>query len=286
MNNPNIIKQLFKEFQEKPIAYQRIYSELTGSVVAGLVLSQLVYWDKAMKHKWFYKTDQDFSDELEIGLYELRGAKKKIKELKLVEIKLKGIPAKTNYKVNTDLLISKIISLRKNRKLDCGKTTKKFKEKPQTITESNTEIKSDINNNALFDKQKALDIEKLIRLETKQSIKRKTKKTNSKARFLEEYLGKEDIVFVIDNPEVAKAIYFYADIYKELIDKTHPRVKIKQWNRIKTQFKLFNKEHSPGADGWKLMIEDWFKSKAHTDFNVNHFVAGNIMENRYYEVGL
>ena len=40
---------LFDEFNERPIAYQRIYTRLTGKVTSGLLLSQLVYWAGAMK---------------------------------------------------------------------------------------------------------------------------------------------------------------------------------------------------------------------------------------------
>jgi hypothetical protein len=133
------LKQLFDQFNEKPIVYNRVYSKITGSVTAGLLLSQLVYWAKTMDYKEFYKTDKEFSEELGMGLYELRGAKKKLKELKLVNIEVKNVPAKTYYKVDVDEIIALISSLGKNHKLDCGKTTNWNEEKPQTITENTTE---------------------------------------------------------------------------------------------------------------------------------------------------
>lgn len=133
------LKMLFDEFNEKPIAYNRVYSKITGGVTTGLLLSQLVYWAKAMNYEEFYKTDNDFSEELGMGLYELRGAKKRLSELGLIKLERKGVPAKTYYTVDADKIIHLITRLRKNHKLDCGNSTNKSEEKPQTNTETNTE---------------------------------------------------------------------------------------------------------------------------------------------------
>jgi hypothetical protein len=74
-----------------------------------------------------------------MGLYELRGAKKRLSELGLVKLERKGVPAKTYYQVNVDKIIHLITRLGKNHKLDCGNSTNKSEEIPQTITETNTE---------------------------------------------------------------------------------------------------------------------------------------------------
>ena len=133
------INILLKEFSERPIAYQPIYAKITGSATAGILLSQLVYWHYAMKEKEFYKTDNDFCNELSLGLYELRGAKKKLQELGVVIVNRKGVPAKTYYKVDIKRLFTLITSCGKNPQLVVGKTNNKSEEKPTTITESNTE---------------------------------------------------------------------------------------------------------------------------------------------------
>ena len=138
------IKIIFDELNEKPIVYHRIYSKITKSITAGLLLSQLIYWAKKMKYEEFYKTDNDFSEELGMGLYELKGAKKKLLSLKLITIKRKGIPAKTYYSVDIDAIITLITSCGKNPQLDGGKTHNKSKEKPTTITENTTENTTEI----------------------------------------------------------------------------------------------------------------------------------------------
>lgn len=133
-------KDVLKMFSQKPVAYYPIYAQLTGSVSAGIVLSQLLYWWYAVKERDFYKTDEEFSSELSMGIYEFRTAKELLKKKKLVKTKIKGIPAKTYYIIDIEALLSQLTCLGKNLKLDCVKTSNKNGEKPQTITESTQRI--------------------------------------------------------------------------------------------------------------------------------------------------
>ena len=111
------VSQLLKAFNQKPVAYQRIYSQITGSVTAGLLLSQMVYWWYANQEREFYKTDSNFSEELGMGGSEFRSAKAVLKKLELIIIEIKQIPAKTHYRVNIDKLTELITSLPKIDKL-------------------------------------------------------------------------------------------------------------------------------------------------------------------------
>jgi len=138
------LKNLFDALNEKPIAYHRAYANITGSITAGLLLSQLVYWAKAMNYKEFYKTDKDFREELGMGEYEFKGAKKKLIQLKLVKIKVKGIPAKTYYEVDLDKLITLLTRWGKTTQLDGGKSPNKIVENQPTTTENTTENTTDI----------------------------------------------------------------------------------------------------------------------------------------------
>lgn len=105
------LEAIFEAFNDKPIVFRKAYSKITGSITAGLLLAQVAYWDSVMKRE-FYKTDKDFSEELGMGICEFKAAKKKIVEF--VDIKVKGIPAKTYYKLNRRAVISAITSLRES----------------------------------------------------------------------------------------------------------------------------------------------------------------------------
>lgn len=138
-------KEILKEFNRKPIVYFAIYADITGSVTAGVLLSQILYWWYTMGQKEFYKLDEDWCKELSFGLWELKGAKSKVKETGIVRIARKGNPAKTHYKVDEDRLEELISSCGKNQQQEVGKTTNKLLEKQTTIyTENTSEITSDI----------------------------------------------------------------------------------------------------------------------------------------------
>ena len=143
-NSDQQLRDLLERFSERPIAYHRIYAEITGSVTAGLLLSQIAYWwfGPAGKRP-FYKTDEDFMSELSLGLYELKGAKEKLKNLQLITMKRRGMPAKTYYSLEETRLLEQISSCGKNHEQVVGKTHNKLGEKPTTITDNTSQTTRD-----------------------------------------------------------------------------------------------------------------------------------------------
>lgn len=121
MPTPKNLEVLFDALNERPIAYQRVYSQIAGSVTAGLLLSQLLYWAKAMKYREFYKTDSELREETGLGSKELRNAKKTLSEF--VEMNVRGVPPKTYYNIKKDLIIEKILNLTERDKLKWPKGT-------------------------------------------------------------------------------------------------------------------------------------------------------------------
>jgi len=119
------INMLLKSFSQRPIAYQKIYAQITGSVTAGLLLSQIVYWFYAVGEREFYKTDKEFRDELAMGPREFKTAKSKLKKLELAKITVKGIPAKTYYIFEETELLARIYSWAETHQLVESKCTKR-----------------------------------------------------------------------------------------------------------------------------------------------------------------
>jgi len=137
--------RLLKELSQRPIAYYPIYAEITESVTAGIVLSQIMYWYYTMGRE-FYKTDEDFAGELKMGLKTFRNAKKNLISNRIIIVKLKGIPPKTHYIVDVERIEKLIISYSDNSnlpqkdKLNCPKGIERDSQKGQNITEITTEI--------------------------------------------------------------------------------------------------------------------------------------------------
>lgn len=134
ISSPNYNKKLLEVLSIKPIAFNPLLAKAIGSVKAGLLLSQLLYWwGKGQNPEWIYKTIDEIEEETALSRYEQDGAIQKIKNLKLVEVKRKGIPAKRHFRLNLGN-ISKLV---------CGNSTNLFEENQQSIPETTSEISSD-----------------------------------------------------------------------------------------------------------------------------------------------
>lgn len=99
-----MIKNLLKGLSMRPVSYYKVYKEVAGSTVGGIMLSQLVYWFTATNKDVIWKIDEDWVDELDLSDAEIRGGKSKLKELDFLQIGSKGVPAKTHYKIDWELL--------------------------------------------------------------------------------------------------------------------------------------------------------------------------------------
>jgi len=138
MNQLGQTTALLRAYSEHPIVYYPVYAEITGSVTAGVLLSQLLYWWYKMREREFYKTDQEFADELSMGVYELRGAREKLVKAGLISTMRKGLPRKMHYVVHEDRLVALITSVRKTPTLVFDKTEDCSEEKPHTPVQETT----------------------------------------------------------------------------------------------------------------------------------------------------
>jgi len=94
----------FKTLHKRSISYRRIYKDITGSTVAGVILSQLMYWGS--KYDKFWKTDKDIMKETGVTENELRGAKPKIRDLPFIIVTQEGLPRRTCYEISWTKTIS------------------------------------------------------------------------------------------------------------------------------------------------------------------------------------
>ena len=153
------MKNLLIQLNQRPIAVYPVYIKITGSVNAGLLLSQLMYWYGAVNGRTFYKSDAEIIEETMLSESELRTAKNKLKSLSFIEIKAKGVPARTHYTINSQLLISEInnFSSAKSTKLKKRNQQNYDSEINETITENTQENTtyntSDIYSQTQFDTQ-------------------------------------------------------------------------------------------------------------------------------------
>lgn len=93
----------------KQIAYNPDLVKITGSINAAILLNQLLYWHrKGYDPEWIYKTANEMKKETGLTRSQQDLAIKSCKKLNLIEVKLKGIPAKRHFKLNLDPIIKKL----------------------------------------------------------------------------------------------------------------------------------------------------------------------------------
>jgi hypothetical protein len=94
----------------RPIAFHRMFATVGGSVGAGVFLSQLYYWSERTDDPdgWVYKTAEDWYDETMLGRHELDTVRKALKRKGIIEEKLRGVPATTNYRIKWDDLFESL----------------------------------------------------------------------------------------------------------------------------------------------------------------------------------
>jgi hypothetical protein len=91
--------------KDKPIAYHSDLSKSLNSVTAGLFLSQLLFWNNLSEDGWIYRTQEQFFNETGLSRREQETARKKLRDVGILEEKYKGVPRKLYYKINEDKLL-------------------------------------------------------------------------------------------------------------------------------------------------------------------------------------
>ena len=105
--SPNDLFKLFDQLNAQSYHINPLYIDMTGSLNAGFLLTQLIFLSRSFKHDQFYRTDQQLRDAYRFGSKELINARKTLMALGVVEAVRKGNPPKWHYRI----VIEKIIEL-------------------------------------------------------------------------------------------------------------------------------------------------------------------------------
>lgn len=103
---------------DRPIAFQRHFVSLTGSITGALFLSQSVYWHNRNKSEdgWWWKTQKEWEEETGMTRRELETARAAC--ARFIKFERRGVPATSFYKIDEESLAS---SLAEYANLDCPK---------------------------------------------------------------------------------------------------------------------------------------------------------------------
>jgi len=151
------------DFLGRPIAYHRIYREITGNTVAAILLSQAVYWQgkvdsgKGGVAGWWWKSRAEWEGELGLSRSEQETARRILRKKNILKEVRRGVPAKVWYRVNLKVLEEKLQEYQHNAVIQhsggadfdhpgSDETTNKMAgDQPDNNSESTPKITSEIN---------------------------------------------------------------------------------------------------------------------------------------------
>lgn len=97
----------FTSLLKRPIAFHRVFAQISGSATTGLFLSQLWYWSEHTSNTdgWFYKTAIEWQEETALTRREQETARKKLRLLGILEEKKECLPRKLFFRLNRERLV-------------------------------------------------------------------------------------------------------------------------------------------------------------------------------------
>ncbi|CAK1759340.1 conserved hypothetical protein [Vibrio crassostreae] len=137
------------EFLDRPIAFHRPFVKLGIGITGALMLSQAIYWSRRTNVSgYFYKTQAEWEEETGMTRRELDTARKKLRDLGILEEKKQGVPCRIFYKINEPNLIAQ---LRHSSLAECAKQCSTnaptcAAQKRQTKTETTQRLPETTNN--------------------------------------------------------------------------------------------------------------------------------------------
>lgn len=148
MSNYKAMRELTRRLsgQENVFTVPRIYVQYTGDLTTAVLLNQIVFYSDKSKRRdgFFYKTYEEWEKEICLSKRQVRYATDKLKELGIVETKIKkanGAPT-VHYKLDYDKLVDSIVTkchfpIEQNVTIESNKMSLSLTE---ITTENTTEI--------------------------------------------------------------------------------------------------------------------------------------------------
>lgn len=128
------------------VAYYAAFAHLTGTVQAGIFLSQMVYWSARSQDGWVFRTQAELTEETGLSRFEQETARKRLRGLGVIQEERRGVPARLYYKVDFDRLSALLLehsttqlqsSVLSTSKRDCEKVANRRASRQQSNKEIN-----------------------------------------------------------------------------------------------------------------------------------------------------
>lgn len=208
MNNRDYISSIITQFsgQNNIIPIPTIYIRITEDYPSAALLNQMIYWSDRTSRKdgYFYKSYNEWYEELHLTEYQVRRATKKLKSFGFVDTALKkanGAPT-LHYKVDTKEVSEWILKKLQNGNLRNSRMDSE--ETQESLTEITTKTTTEITNNNILSPLSTAypykDVIDYLNQQTGKNYKSTTKKNQTVIRArTDEGFSLDDFKRVIDN---------------------------------------------------------------------------------------
>ena len=208
MSNRDYISSIITQFsgQNNIIPIPTIYIRITEDYPSAALLNQMIYWSDRTSRKdgYFYKSYNEWYEELHLTEYQVRRATKKLKSFGFVDTALKkanGAPT-LHYKVDTKEVSEWILKKLKNGNLRNSRMDSE--ETQESLTEITTKTTTEITNNNILSPSSTAypykDVIDYLNQQTGKNYKSTTKKNQTVIRArTDEGFSLDDFKRVIDN---------------------------------------------------------------------------------------
>jgi hypothetical protein len=149
---------LLKAIADRPLTLPPVFVDIAGSINAGLLLSQVVYWTKKNSERdpasdgWFWIALPVLQGQLRMGRHELERARQDLKNRRFLESERRGTPPKLFLRANLLNILSAVNNqLSENRKINVplskqSKTGKSIVTKPENPNKEQETTKQETKN--------------------------------------------------------------------------------------------------------------------------------------------
>ena len=208
MNNRDYISSIITQFsgQNNVIPIPVVYIKITEDYPSAALLNQMIYWSDRTSRTdgYFYKSYNEWYEELHLTEYQVRRATKKLKSFGFVDTALKkanGAPT-LHYKVDTKEVSEWILKKLKNGNLRNSRMDSE--ETQESLTEITTKTTTEITNNNILSPSSTAypykDVIDYLNQQTGKNYKSTTKKNQTVIRArTDEGFSLDDFKSVIDN---------------------------------------------------------------------------------------
>ena len=256
------------------IDFKKIYVDITDDFIAGALLSQIIYWHLPTKEGrsklrvykndklWLAKQRSEWWEELRITSRQYDRAINILEKKGIVEVWNTMFNAKRTPHIylREDVLL-KLVNEQLNSSKSQHSTVLRngntgITQNVTPITETTTEITKKVRNKGIF-------------------------KENSMyfSTFTAKYFDE------IENPdEIIPAVEYYLERYEEYMGQHHPALKAKQWQTVINNILAFDERGRIGLEEIEKIIDKHFVTEyENCDYNILHFVSGDIIKHRFFE---